>query len=109
MAYRTILSPEQLRYMLELMYSPSALEQQFRDGHRFLLLEEDARGIGFASYETSISGTSRTRLHKLYVLPDVQGTGAGKTLLGAVEVAATDSGNAFVEFNVNRHNPAEAF
>jgi GNAT superfamily N-acetyltransferase len=108
-AYRSILSPEQLSYMLELMYSPTALEQQFREGHRFLLLEQDGTAIGFASHESNLGGTSRSRLHKLYVLPERQGTGAGKALLDAVEHAATNSGDAFVEFNVNKYNPALAF
>jgi GNAT superfamily N-acetyltransferase len=109
-AYAGILSPAQLDYMLELMYSEAALWDQLTiHGHRFLLAERNSAAIGFASHETNPGGTSRTRLHKLYVLPERQGTGAGKALLDAVEHAASNSGDAFVEFNVNKYNPALAF
>ncbi|MCB0771396.1 MAG: GNAT family N-acetyltransferase [Flavobacteriales bacterium] len=109
-AYANILSPAQLDYMLELMYSEAALLDQFTiHGHRFQLAERNGTAIGFASHESDPSGTSRTRLHKLYVLPERQGTGTGKALLHAVEQRAAEVGDAFVEFNVNKYNPALAF
>ena len=48
-------------------------------------------------------------LHKLYVLPGAQGTGAGKALLQAVEAAARTAGDERIELNVNRFNPSLQF
>lgn len=107
-AYSAILSSEQLAYMLELMYSEAALREQIEvKGHRFILCDRDAAAIGFASFEHGYRQTKRTRLHKLYVLPEAKGTGAGAMLLRAVESAAHSAGDDRVELNVNRFNPSK--
>lgn len=107
-AYSAILSPEQLRFMLDLMYSEAALREQIEvKGHRFILCDRDAAAIGFASFEHGYRQTKRTRLHKLYVLPEAKGTGAGAMLLRAVESAAHSAGDDRVELNVNRFNPSK--
>ena len=36
--YPSIISMEQIEYMLEKMYSEAALQQQLTDGHRFFIL-----------------------------------------------------------------------
>lgn len=109
-AYGKILSPAQLAYMLDLMYSGSALQEQLSvKGHRFLIGTTDDRAIGFAGFEHRYGGTLNSRLHKLYVLPNTQGTGAGVLLLSAVEDAAREVGDHGLELNVNRFNPAKEF
>ena len=109
-SYAAMISPAQIAYMLDLMYSTSALEAQFGPkGHRFFLAEQDGEAVGFAGFEHGYQGTSRTRLHKLYVLPALQGTGAGKTLLNAVTREAQAAGDTAIELNVNKHNRAKAF
>lgn len=108
-AYAAILSPDQLSYMLELMYSEPALREQMQvKGHRFLLLDVD-RGecIGFAGFEHCYAQRSSTRLHKLYLLPQAKGAGNGAVLLNAVEEAARVAGDSRIELNVNRFNPAK--
>lgn len=106
MAYATILSKDQLEYMLELMYSEAALREQMEaKGHRFIVAEHDGRALGFAGFEHGFKGQPSTRLHKLYVLPEVKGSGMGAALLHAVESAARDAGDARLELNVNRFNP----
>ncbi len=108
-AYADILSPAQLAYMLERVYSEAALHEQFsRLGHRFLMAEQDRRPIGFASFEHHHTA-GRSRLHKLYVLPAVKGTGVGHALLEAVVMAAVTAGDSAAELNVNKHNPAKDF
>jgi len=107
-AYRTILSPEQLAYMLELMYSEAALREQTTvKGHRFIIAEESGVAIGFAGFEHGSKGQRSTRLHKLYVMPETKGTGVGARLLNEVEQAARAAGDGQVELNVNRFNPAK--
>jgi GNAT superfamily N-acetyltransferase len=108
-AYADILSPAQLAYMLERMYSAAALQDQLTNlGHQFLLAERDEAAIGFAGYAHHHT-PGRTRLHKLYVLPQAKGGGVGHALLEAVLRAAQAAGDQAVELNVNKYNPAKAF
>ena len=108
-AYAEIITPAQIAYMLERMYSEAALLDQLHvKGHRFLLVEQDGKPIGFAGFEHHYTA-GRSRLHKLYVLPAVKGTGVGNALLEAVLMAAMKAGDTAVELNVNKHNPAKDF
>ena len=108
-AYAKILSPEQLQYMLETIYSPDALAEQMDvKKHQFVMAEIDERPVGFASY--SRYGTSRTfKLHKLYVLPDMQGKGLGRTLLDFVVEQVIEQDATSLLLNVNRFNKAIPF
>lgn len=108
-AYDKILSPEQVDFMLEMMYSLEAITEQVSiKGHHFLLLSQDNRYLGFASYELNyLSGV--TKLHKLYVLPETQGMGAGRLLVSKIELEAAKNGNDKISLNVNRYNPAVNF
>lgn len=108
-AYSAILSPGQLAYMLELMYSETALKEQMGSkGHRFLLLDNEAgRSIGFAGFEHRYANRTSMRLHKLYLLPDAKGAGNGTALLSSVEQIARAVGDARIELNVNRFNPSK--
>ncbi len=109
-AYGEILSKAQLDYMLDTFYSEATLEDNFTNkGHHFLLIKEDSVCLGFASYEHHYLDKNSTRLHKIYLLPETQGKGAGKLLLDAVENLAKANHSDFVSLNVNRFNKACAF
>ena len=108
-AYSGIISPAQIAYMLDRMYGTPALEEQFGPkGHRFLIAEQAGSPIGFAGFEHHYA-QGRSRLHKLYVLPAAKGSGVGHALLEAVLMEAIKAGDAAVELNVNKHNPAKDF
>jgi len=109
--YGNIISEAQINYMLNLFYADDALIDQIRiKKHRFLLLETDGIPSGFASFSEKIPNDhSIYRLHKIYLLPKLQGLGLGKKLLLEVEKQATESGALQLELNVNRNNPAIAF
>jgi diamine N-acetyltransferase len=107
-AYGAILSQAQIDFMLKKMYSTEALTQQIETlEHTFLLLEADQLPRGFASF--SLHEIKTYRLHKLYVLSDYQGKGAGKKLLDTVIHQAKEKGANALELNVNRENNAIAF
>src|ERR1700760_2628939 len=107
--YGDILSPEQLRYMLNLFYSPRSLRKQMVDDkHQFLLLEEEEEAIGFASWSAA-ADEGVYKLHKLYVLPGRQGKGLGKMMLEFIYEAIRPEGGRRLRLNVNRHNKARQF
>jgi GNAT superfamily N-acetyltransferase len=108
-AYGEILSEDQLRYMLDLFYSPNALREQMVDNkHSFLIVEEGEEPIGFASW-SRVSTDGVYKLHKLYVLPDRQGKGLGKAILGYIFDDIAPSGATLLLLNVNRNNKARKF
>jgi len=106
-AYGTILSQEQLTYMLDMMYSEASLQKQFADGHLFFMAEVDGQPDGFAS--VSLEKDAVYKLNKLYVLPTTQKTGAGKALLHAVTGCARELGGRQLILQVNRYNNAKGF
>ena len=107
--YGDIVSPEQLKYMLKLIYSPRALRRQMVDEHhQFLIVEQDEEPIGFASWSTS-ADPGVFKLHKIYVLPGHQGKGLGKTLLQFIFETIRPEGATRLRLNVNRYNKARLF
>jgi GNAT superfamily N-acetyltransferase len=107
-AFRAILSPEQIAYMLRWMYSSASLEEQMKKGHRFLLLSGEEIFLGYASWSAD-PATGIARLHKLYVLPGAQGGGGGSLLLEEVIRRARRQAHRSLRLNVNRFNRAIAF
>jgi diamine N-acetyltransferase len=108
-AYGNILSAEQLKYMLDLIYSPAALRRQMTtDQHNFYIAELGDEPIGFASYG-ALSEQNSFKLHKLYVLPGTQGKGIGKALIDFIIKQLQPLGAKKLLLNVNRHNKAKNF
>jgi GNAT superfamily N-acetyltransferase len=109
-AYGSILSADQLDYMLEGFYSIPSLEKQLiQSGHTFVLALEDHIPVGFASFSAKETRPEVIRLHKIYVLPTRQGKGMGKFLLQYVMRTAQELGGTALQLNVNRYNPALHF
>lgn len=107
--YSTILSKEQLDFMFEMMYSREAYNSQITEkGHYFLLAEKNDKYLGFASYEPDHK-PGITKIHKLYILPDLQRSGVGQALLKAITNYALQNGNKKITLNVNRYNTALHF
>lgn len=107
-SYRNMISQQQIDYMLGMMYSSESLRKQsIDDGHEFFILSTDGKDVGFASISSETN--LRCRLQKLYVLPETQGTGAGKLLLQHVETTLKNRGIEILELTVNKNNPALNF
>ena len=108
--YGEILSKEQLDYMLDSFYSIDNLEaQMFQKNQVFMLIQDEDKYLGFCAYELNIENSKKTKLHKIYVLPETQGKGVGKRLLEEVENIAKKAGNLHLILNVNRFNKALEF
>jgi len=108
-AFASILSKEQISYMLKMMYNKGELLSQFQKGYTFLMAEEDNKDLGFAVFSTVGSSPHVFKLHKLYVLPDTHGKGVGKLLINEVANLAKRAGGIALRLNVNRDNKAVAF
>jgi len=105
-----ILSQEQIAYMLEMMYSIPALTEQIeKQGYTFLLAKDEDKYLGFAAYELNYQGLAKTKLHKIYILPEAQGKGLGKILINHVAEIAQENRSTVLSLNVNRNNPATYF
>ncbi len=48
-------------------------------------------------------------MHKIYLLPDAQGKGAGKLLIDTIEILARENHSVAVSLNVNKFNNALSF
>jgi ribosomal protein S18 acetylase RimI-like enzyme len=105
--YSSILTPAQIDYMLEWMYSPSSLKEQLSKGAIFWILYKDQEPIGYSSFENI--GVNHYKLHKLYVLQEYQGLGAGGFLLSNIIKHIKDLGGQSLELQVNRFNKAVGF
>lgn len=106
-AYADILSTEQLTYMLDLIYSTDSLTKQMSESHQFYLAEVDAKDVGFSDF--GWISDKIYKLHKIYVLPSAQKTGAGKALLNFTINSAKEHGAEALILNVNRNNTAKTF
>lgn len=109
-AYKTILSPNQTRFMLDTLYSRDELLRTMRKGtQKFILVKNNGGFQGFASFGMLENSPANFKLHKLYVLPVNHGKGYGKLLIEAVKNAVLNLGGDALELNVNRDNPAKDF
>lgn len=108
--FQHILSKDQIDYMMEMMYSTEALTTQLNEQyHRYLLAKMNDQPIGYLSYETAYKNRSITKIHKIYLLPSVQGMGLGKKFFDHVAAIAHREGDRKLCLNVNRNNTALAF
>lgn len=106
--YGEIISPEQMKYMLDLFYNPDALSRQMQeDRHQFIIMEHEEEAIGFASWGPVEPGIAK--LHKLYILPVGQGKGLGRGMLDFIYGILREEGVSGLRLNVNRHNEAQRF
>lgn len=105
-----ILSPEQIQYMLNMMYSLDSLSRQVNEGHhKFILVSEQEKFIAFASYETNYLGKAITKIHKIYILPQSQGKGLGKELISYIRAKAVAVESISLRLNVHKNNLAQRF
>jgi ribosomal protein S18 acetylase RimI-like enzyme len=109
-AYGAILSQQQLDYMMDMMYSVDSLQKQANEkGHHFILATENGIPVGFAAYEFNYGQTSKTKIHKIYILSSQQGKGTGKILIDYITELASQNNQDALILNVNKHNLAQHF
>ena len=108
-AYGEILSKAQLDYMIDKFYNETALRELMQKGHVFYLAQdENEKFVGFVSYEIN-SEPNKTKIHKIYVLPETQGTGLGRQFFELVKEKAIENQQNAIFLNVNKFNNAIHF
>lgn len=101
-------SKAQLDYMIEKFYSLEALEQSILE-KEYYIYEEENCPLGFISLEHHFAAKSTTKIHRIYILPECQGKGIGKTLIDYAATIAQLNQSTFLLLNVNRENKARFF
>jgi ribosomal protein S18 acetylase RimI-like enzyme len=102
--YPSIISIEQIEYMLDQRYRPDVIREQLARGSVWwdkLLL--DGAMVAFTSYEIG-RHPDEMKLDKLYVHYDLRGRGYGSLLLRHVEDQARARACTRVYLQVNRNN-----
>lgn len=108
--YKNIITPEQCRYMMEMMYSEESLRRQMtEEGHVYQLLSVDGEAAGYVSVQPIESDLYE--LQKIYVLPRFQGRHLGRTLFDAAValVKKLHPEPCRIFLHVNRYNKAKTF
>ena len=122
--YGHIISQAQIDFMLDWMYSNESLEKQMNTGCEFYIASikkenELWDAVGFCSVSADhnelgeekekVENSKAHKLNKLYVLPEAQGTGAGKALLNKCIEVAKAAGSNSLFLQVNKLNTAYTF
>ena len=112
--YGKMLSPEQVDYMMEWMYSPNNLVAGLDSGQEYFIVEmagEPVSYAGIAPQKDDPDGTKVFELMRLYILPEHQKTGLGKLLFEHVcnHIRSKGFAKCRMMLHVNRENPAVQF
>ena len=102
--YATILTSEQIDYMMNWMYSKESLDKQMTEGHVYHIALWDNVPVGYTSVQMVEEGV--WHLQKIYLKPGLQGKSVGKQMfLNAIDYVRQNSHlPCTVELNVNRNN-----
>ncbi|MBW8524179.1 GNAT family N-acetyltransferase [Chryseobacterium chendengshani] len=110
-AYAEILSEEQMKYMLDTMYSKAEISEHLKNPnyYYFLVFDEKSNSYdGFLGYENHYENQT-TKLHRIYLVPESKGKGLGKKTLNFLNERVKESGDARIILNVNKYNSAKKF
>ncbi len=108
--YKDILTPEQIDYMMDWMYSPENLKKQMtEEGHIYYIAYEECEPAGYVSIQPEEEDLYH--LQKIYVIPYYQKSHLGKLLFQqAIKgIKELHPAPCRMELNVNRENPALGF
>lgn len=106
-AYSTILSQEQIDFMLSEMYSFDEIFNQMKNpNYHYFIIYFNENPAGFIGFENHYEPKT-TKLHRIYLLDDFKGKGLGKTALSFLKERVTEIGDHRIILNVNKENSAK--
>ncbi|MCC6691187.1 MAG: GNAT family N-acetyltransferase [Bacteroidia bacterium] len=98
--YPSIISLNQINYMLDKMYTPEAIQHQIKEGQEFTLVYANKKLCGYLAM--SVKNKKKFFLNKFYVDADLHGKGIGKHLFDYVITQLKNPTS--IELTVNRKN-----
>lgn len=105
-AYAEILSPEQIDYMLNLMYSAEEISAHLENpNYKYYVILDENKAVGFMGFELHYE-PKITKLHRIYLLPEAKGKGIGKASLTFLKEKVAENGDEKIILNVNKNNAA---
>lgn len=99
--YSSILSEEQIDYMLEKFQSESAIKEQIEQGYEYYFIKEDSNSIGYIGL---CKKSEHLFLSKLYIKQDYRSKGYGKKAFNFVCTKCKDFGLDKIVLTVNKNN-----
>jgi len=108
--YQGILSIEQIQYLLTQWYSKEFLEKEIQKhkNNHYLLFEKD-EAFGFFAFFQNKENHAIMRLSRIYLIPEFQKKGYGKSVISFLESEAEKINCRFIELNVSKDNSAISF
>ena len=100
--FAPILPPEQIPYMMNMMYAPEVMERELSEGYKFAALLVDGTPSGYISWSPYHDDTAK--LHKVYLLTSCHGKGLGRMMLDYASETCRTAGFRKLRLNVNKHN-----
>lgn len=98
--YPSIISIEQINYMLNKMYHVESLKKQMNEGHEFYLIGKSDTTIGFISISKK-NNDNDLMIHKFYLLQEEAGKGTGSAVFKRL---IKETNPRSIELTVNRQN-----
>lgn len=100
--FAAILSPEQIRYMMNMMYAPDVMADELAHGYTFVLVRIHGQDAGYIVCSPCCEQVMK--IHKLYLLSRYHGEGIGQQMLAEAQRIARSRGFKRVRLNVNKKN-----
>ncbi len=102
--YPAILSPEQIRFMLDWMYAPRQLRSEIASGQvQYQFFQLHGERIGYCAHHPG-EDTGEIHLSKFYLATEYHGQGLGSAALQALIAQATSRDAHSITLRVNRQN-----
>ncbi len=102
--FESILSKEQIEYMMDMMYAPSVLDRELASGVHFEVIVINGEPSGYISYSRYDKEPNTAKLHKVYLLPGFHGLGVGQMMLDHAQKQCKNLGFDAILLTVNKHN-----
>ena len=99
--YTSIISKEQIDYMLGMMYNEQAILDSVANGEHWEILKADNVPVGYIHFKEE---ENKIFLSKIYLKQDEQYKGLGQLMMNHVIDFATDAGKDSIYLTVNKDN-----
>ena len=104
-AFREMLPPAQIAYMMEMMYAPPVLTEELARGVVWeFIVDDTGEALGYLSYLVEDART--VKLAKIYLKAASRGRGLAREVIEHVAEAARRLGRTRLQLTVNRRNAA---